>query len=57
MMGVCTAEVDRLALACVADHRLEQVVVLGAGMDTRAWRLKVRTMCVGMLHSGPSEAC
>ena len=41
IVGVRTAELDRCA-ALVAEHRLGQVVLLGAGMDTRAWRLQVR---------------
>jgi hypothetical protein len=44
VMAVRTAELDALALASRAgasEQQLEQVVLLGVGMDTRSWRLKV----------------
>ncbi len=42
MLGIMlarTAEIDSLLLDAVNEHKVNQVVILGAGLDTRAWRL------------------
>jgi methyltransferase (TIGR00027 family) len=38
-ISVRTRTIDDYVMSCIQDHGIEQIVVLGAGLDTRPWRL------------------